>query len=372
MRDLFVARTGLPVVESYGMTEAASQITATALPSGPHRPGSVGRPVGTEVRVVDERDVPCATGVVGRVRIRGAGVINGYVDGAAADRFDAAGWLDTADLGALDADGYLYLHGRADDVVNRGGELVHPVEVEEVLLGDPAVVEAVVAGRPHDVLGAVPVALVRTEPDAGQAPWPSCPRASRSGAPASSPRSSGRWRSGWSSGSRSGPPARCGARRCARAWPPNGGSGDPVTASNPPPSRPVVGPLGTVACGRRRRSGAHVPSADVVRVLTFACVIAVHTLSTTHPLDDPRADGLVMLLHFTREAFFVLTAFVLMHRYGTTPPRTGPLWRAAVPAGRRAVRGLDGALHRAADGGLHRRRVGVHATHPERRCGTSR
>ena len=95
-------------------------------------------------------------------------MINGYVDGVAADRFDAAGWLDTADLGALDADGYLYLHGRADDVVNRGGELVHPVEVEEVLLGDPAVVEAVVAGRPHDVLGAVPVALVRTEPDAGR------------------------------------------------------------------------------------------------------------------------------------------------------------------------------------------------------------
>ncbi len=70
-----------------------------------------------------------------------------------------------------------------------------------------------------------------------------------------------------------------------------------------------------------------MPAADVVRVLTFACVIAVHTLSTTHPLDDPRADGLVMLLHFTREAFFVLTAFVLMHRYGTTAPRTGPFWR---------------------------------------------
>jgi len=77
----------------------------------------------------------------------------------------------------------------------------------------------------------------------------------------------------------------------------------------------------------RRTSVSHVPSADVVRVLTFACVIAVHTLSTTHPLDDPRADGLVMLLHFTREAFFVLTAFVLMHRYGTAPPRTGPFWR---------------------------------------------
>ena len=162
VRDLFVARTGLPVVESYGMTEAASQITATSL-STRHRPGSVGRPVAAEVRVVDDAGRACPPGVVGRVRIRGAGVISGYVDGVAADRFDTVGWLDTADLGALDADGHLYLHGRADDVVNRGGELVHPIEVEEVLLADPAVVEAVVAGRPHDVLGAVPVALVRAE-----------------------------------------------------------------------------------------------------------------------------------------------------------------------------------------------------------------
>jgi acyl-CoA synthetase (AMP-forming)/AMP-acid ligase II len=162
VRAEFVARTGLPVVESYGMTEAASQITATAL-GEPHRPGSVGRPVGAALRVVDGEGRPCAAGVVGRVRIRGAGVIRAYAGGAAADRFDADGWLDTADLGSLDADGHLYLSGRADDVVNRGGELVHPREVEEVLLGDPAVVEAVVAGRPHEVLGAVPVALVRTD-----------------------------------------------------------------------------------------------------------------------------------------------------------------------------------------------------------------
>jgi acyl-CoA synthetase (AMP-forming)/AMP-acid ligase II len=160
VRDLFVARTGLPVVESYGMTEAASQITATALDE-PHHPGSVGRPVDVELRVVDRAGRACPPGVVGRVRIRGAGVIRGYVGNAAADRFDPQGWLDTADLGSLDAEGHLFLTGRADDVVNRGGELVYPREVEEVLLGDPAVAEAVVVGRPHDVLGTVPVALVR-------------------------------------------------------------------------------------------------------------------------------------------------------------------------------------------------------------------
>ncbi len=162
VRELVTARTGVPVIESYGMTEAASQITAMPL-DAPVRPGSVGRPVDVELQVVDDAGAPCPVDVVGRVRIRGGGVIRGYAGGAAADRFDADGWLDTSDVGRLDADGYLYLAGRADDVVNRGGELVYPREVEEVLLGEPDVVEAVVVARPDDVLGEVPVAFVRGE-----------------------------------------------------------------------------------------------------------------------------------------------------------------------------------------------------------------
>ncbi|HEX4248128.1 MAG TPA: AMP-binding protein [Pseudonocardia sp.] len=160
VREAIVARTGVPVVESYGMTEAASQITATPL-DAPTRDGSVGLPVDVELEVVDKAGVRCAPGDVGRVRIRGAGVIRGYADGVAAASFDEAHWLDTGDLGHLDRDGYVYLAGRADDVVNRGGELVYPREVEEVLLGEPGVADAVVVGRPHDVLGAVPVACVR-------------------------------------------------------------------------------------------------------------------------------------------------------------------------------------------------------------------
>jgi acyl-CoA synthetase (AMP-forming)/AMP-acid ligase II len=159
-REQVAARSGVAVVESYGMTEAASQITATPLRGG-HPPGSVGRPAGVELEVVGPDGRWCASGVVGRVRIRGEGVISAYADGVAAERIDAAGWLDTGDLGRLDADGYLYLAGRGDDVVNCGGELVHPSEVEEVLLGEPAVAEAAVAPCPHDVLGAVPVAWIR-------------------------------------------------------------------------------------------------------------------------------------------------------------------------------------------------------------------
>lgn len=149
---------GVPVVESYGMTEAASQITATPLDGGQDGGiGSVGTVVDGELEVVGHDGRPRPTGETGRVRIRGAGVIRAHEGG---EPFPD-GWLDTSDLGRLDAEGRLFLVGRADDVVNRGGELVHPREVEEVLLAEPGVVEAVVVGRPDEVLGQVPVALVR-------------------------------------------------------------------------------------------------------------------------------------------------------------------------------------------------------------------
>jgi acyl-CoA synthetase (AMP-forming)/AMP-acid ligase II len=160
VRDAVEARTGVPVLESYGMTEAASQITAVPRGGG-CPPGSVGRPAGAEVtvRAPDRTDLP--SGTRGRVWIRGAGVVGAYEGGRAPERFDDDGWLDTGDVGHLDDAGFLHLAGRDDDVINRGGELLHPREVEEVLLGDRRVAEAVVVGLPHDVLGAVPVACVR-------------------------------------------------------------------------------------------------------------------------------------------------------------------------------------------------------------------
>ena len=160
----FEEATGIPVVETYGMTEAASQITANPL-HGPRKPGSVGRPVGTEVRVVPDGQAPA---IVGRVGIRGRGVITAYAGPGYVDRFDAEGWLDTGDLGYFDEDGYLFLVGRADDVINRGGEKVLPREVEEVILGAPGVAGAAVVGHDHAVLGSVPVAyLVAGEMEPG-------------------------------------------------------------------------------------------------------------------------------------------------------------------------------------------------------------
>jgi acyl-CoA synthetase (AMP-forming)/AMP-acid ligase II len=160
VREVVEARTGVRVLESYGMTEAASQITAVPVHE-PGPPGSVGRPAGAQVAVRGPDGEAAPAGVRGRVWIRGPGVVARYEGGRAAERFDDEGWLDTGDVGHLDHAGYLHLAGRDDDVINRGGELLHPREVEEVLLSDPRVAEAVVVGLPHDVLGAVPVACVR-------------------------------------------------------------------------------------------------------------------------------------------------------------------------------------------------------------------
>jgi oxalate---CoA ligase len=157
----FEQLTGIPVIETYGMTEAASMIAANPL-DGPRKPGSVGRPAGTEVRVVSEAG-PCADYVVGQVQIRGPGVITSYATGGRPGVIGDDGWLDTGDLGHLDEDGYLYLAGRTDDVINRGGEKIYPREIEDILLAHPGVLAAVVVGADDEVLGQRPVAYIVPE-----------------------------------------------------------------------------------------------------------------------------------------------------------------------------------------------------------------
>jgi acyl-CoA synthetase (AMP-forming)/AMP-acid ligase II len=156
----------IPLVTSWGMTEGASQITATPIGDTTHV-GSVGLPLGSEVRVrdLDGRTLPA--GEVGALWIRGDGVVRRYLFDSHGERFDGEGWLSTGDLGRIDEDGFVYLVGRSDDVINRGGEKVYPAELEEILLGDPRVLEAVVVARADEVLGFVPVAYVIRALDSG-------------------------------------------------------------------------------------------------------------------------------------------------------------------------------------------------------------
>ncbi len=155
------ARFGIGVVETYGMTEAGSQITANPLPGAGGKPGSVGIPRGVEVRVVDDQGQVVAPMVRGLVEIRGPGVIDPrWGPNQWARRVVRDGWYPTGDLGYLDPEGYLYLDGRSRDIINRGGEKIFPREVEEWLLAHPEVADCAVVGRPHPILGEEPVAFV--------------------------------------------------------------------------------------------------------------------------------------------------------------------------------------------------------------------
>jgi acyl-CoA synthetase (AMP-forming)/AMP-acid ligase II len=162
----FAEHTGVSVLETYGMTEAAGQITANPIEAHARRAGSVGLPVGVGLTVLDGQGVPVAPGVEGMVALRGRQIVHSYLDLSAdgPERIrtarDADGWLRTGDLGSLDADGFVRLAGRSDDVINRGGEKIHPKEIEDVLLADPRVRSAAVVGAPHARLGQVAVAFV--------------------------------------------------------------------------------------------------------------------------------------------------------------------------------------------------------------------
>jgi acyl-CoA synthetase (AMP-forming)/AMP-acid ligase II len=162
----FEAKFGIPVIETYGLTEAASTIFANPVPPGRHKPGSVGLPLGVDLRICqprtdeDDRTLRDVTrGESGEVCVRGPGIIGEYRGGADQGSF-AEGWFRTGDLGYQDEDGYLYLTGRLREMINRGGEKIAPREVEEVLLTHPAVRDAVVVGRPDSRYGEVPVAWV--------------------------------------------------------------------------------------------------------------------------------------------------------------------------------------------------------------------
>jgi len=145
---------GAPLVEAYGMTEAAHQMAANPLPPRVRKPGTVGIAAGPEVAIMDEAGTLLAHGNAGEVVIRGENVTRGYENNpkANAEAF-TNGWFRTGDQGVMDAEGYLSITGRLKEIINRGGEKVSPREVDEVLMDHPAVAQVVTFAIPHDKLG---------------------------------------------------------------------------------------------------------------------------------------------------------------------------------------------------------------------------
>jgi acyl-CoA synthetase (AMP-forming)/AMP-acid ligase II len=171
MREL-EATFRCPVIESYGMTEAAHQMTSSPLPPGARKPGSVGVAAGPEVRVADDADGFVPAGGTGEVCISGPNVTPGYEgnpDANAKAFFEAGGrrWFRTGDQGVMDEEGYLRITGRLKEIINRGGEKVSPLEVDEVLMDHPAVQQVVTFAMPHEKLGEEVAAAVVLREGAG-------------------------------------------------------------------------------------------------------------------------------------------------------------------------------------------------------------
>jgi acyl-CoA synthetase (AMP-forming)/AMP-acid ligase II len=145
---------GVPVIQTFGMTEAAPLITSTRLPPAIRKPGSAGTACGVDVCILADTGRRQDTGHVGHIAIRGPNVFAGYeADPEANAQAFHDGWFLTGDLGFMDADGDLFLSGRAKELINRGGEKVLPREVDDVLLTHPAVEQAATFAIPHPTLG---------------------------------------------------------------------------------------------------------------------------------------------------------------------------------------------------------------------------
>jgi acyl-CoA synthetase (AMP-forming)/AMP-acid ligase II len=156
----------VPVLEAYGMTEASHQMCSNPLPPRGRKAASVGPGTGVQVGIMDETGNILPSGELGEVVIKGPNVIEGYENNPEANaKSFTNGWFRTGDQGMIDSEGYLHLTARIKELINRGGEKIAPLEIDEVMMTHPCVAEAVAFGMPHPTWGEeVAVAVVLKEP----------------------------------------------------------------------------------------------------------------------------------------------------------------------------------------------------------------
>jgi aryl carrier-like protein len=155
----------VPVIEAYGMTEAAHQIASNPLPPSPRKQGSVGVAAGPEIAIMDDDGNFLPPTQTGEIVIRGASVTPGYENGPIGNQSGCTnGWFRTGDQGFLDAERYLFLTGRLKEIINRGGEKISPNEIDEALMDHPGICQAAAFAAPHPTLGEdIVVAVVLRE-----------------------------------------------------------------------------------------------------------------------------------------------------------------------------------------------------------------
>lgn len=160
-----------PIIEGYGMTEATHQMASNPLPPSKQKPGSVGLEAGPKIRIAHELENHLIDGT-GEIVISGSNITPGYENNVDANKnsffkFEGKRWFRTGDQGAFDADGYLTLTGRLKEIINRGGEKISPLEVDEVLMDHPEIVQVVTFAVSHKKLGEDVAAAVVLEENSG-------------------------------------------------------------------------------------------------------------------------------------------------------------------------------------------------------------
>lgn len=155
---------GAPVLEAYAMTEAAHQMTSNPLPPAKRKPGLVGLGQGVEVRILNDEGAELPQGKEGEICVKGDNVTAGYLNNPSANAtaYTADGFFRTGDQGRKDEDGYIQITGRIKELINKGGEKISPIELDNVLTRHPDVADAVSFAIPDDLYGQdIGVAIVR-------------------------------------------------------------------------------------------------------------------------------------------------------------------------------------------------------------------
>ena len=143
-----------PVIEAYGMTEATHQMTSNPLPPAIQKPGLVGMPAGPEICIMNDKNEKLLQGEIGEICIKGDNVTNGYENNPEANKQSFVNdWFRTGDEGFFDEDGYLKISGRLKEIINKGGEKISPLEVDNILMDFPPIDQALCFGYKDKMLG---------------------------------------------------------------------------------------------------------------------------------------------------------------------------------------------------------------------------
>ena len=143
-----------PVIEAYGMTEATHQMASNPLPPAIQKPGLVGMPAGPEICIMNDKNKKLPQGEIGEICIKGDNVTNGYENNPEANKQSFVNdWFRTGDEGFFDEDGYLKISGRLKEIINKGGEKISPLEVDNILMDFPPIDQALCFGYKDKMLG---------------------------------------------------------------------------------------------------------------------------------------------------------------------------------------------------------------------------